>query len=513
MDDVGGVQRHPGPRHPSPRHARGRHRAPRSRAKRAVVGSFAVVLVVALGATAGLHLVGRSSGDRVAASTTNVRPPAPVTSTPAVSTSSAEVHGRTGVSLTPSAVASTAPPSTPSPTPTPDLISLRTRAVQAVLARHAAAVLHRDEPAFEATLAPSSSAFRSAQLAVYANTAGVPFASWFYEVDRDDVQAATVPRAGQLLVAVTLRYALRGFDPQPTALREYLTFVTTDDDSGWLLASDSDGATSGERSARDLWDFGPVVVVHGAKSLVLAHPAGLVLAHVLAAAADAAVPRVTAFWGTRGWDGKVVVLVPSTIDELRQIVGTSQDLSQIAALATAEISTTARGDSAVGDRVAINPATFGTLGALGRRVVMTHEITHVATRSVTGAGMPTWLVEGIADYVGFKGTGTSARFDASELARQVDDGHLPLALPTSADFAEDADSGTALAQDYEKAWMACRFIVSRTSEASLIAFYRAVGTGQGTPAAVLRAAFADVLHTDQATFTASWQSYVAVSLT
>ena len=475
--------------------------------------SLVVTLMVALGAAAVLHRVGRSSGDRVAASTTDVRPPAPATATPASSTPSAEVHARTGVSLSPSAAASSAAPSTASPTPTLDLVSARTKAVEAVLAQHAAALLHRDQPAFAATLAPSAAAFRTAQLAVYANTAGVAFASWFYEVDRDDVQEATVPRDGQLLVAVTLRYALRGFDPQPTALREYLTFVTTDSDSGWLLASDVDGAASGEHSARDLWDFGPVVVVQGARSLVLAHPAGLVLAHTLATAADVAVPRVTAFWGTKGWAGRVVVLVPATVDELRQIVGTSQDLSQIAALATAEISTTARGDSAVGDRVAINPATFGTLGALGRRVVMTHEITHVATRSVTAAGMPTWLVEGIADYVGFKGTGTSARFDASELAGQVSEGHLPSSLPTSADFAEDADSGTELAQDYEKAWMACRFIVSRTSEASLIAFYRAVGTGDGTPAAVVKAAFADVLHTDQATFTAAWQSYVAVSLT
>ena len=54
--------------------------------------------------------------------------------------------------------------------------------------------------------------------------------------------------------------------------------------------------------------------------------------------------------------------------------------------------------------------------------------------------------------------------------------------------------------------------MSRTSEASLIAFYRAVGTGQGSTDAVLTAAFADVLHTNQTTFTAAWQSYVAVSL-
>jgi len=182
VDDVGGVQRHR-----SPRHARGRHRAPRSRTKRAVVWSLVAAVVVALGAATGMHLVARTSGDRVVASTTDVRPPASVTSTAASSTPSAEVHGRTGVSLSPSAAPSSAPPSTAIPMPTPDLVSVHTKAVTVVLARHAAALLRRDQPAFAATLAPSATAFRTAQLAVYANTAGVPFASWFYEVDRDAV--------------------------------------------------------------------------------------------------------------------------------------------------------------------------------------------------------------------------------------------------------------------------------------------------------------------------------------
>jgi hypothetical protein len=511
VDGGGGAEGH----QPSPRHAHGgRHRAaqaPKSRTKRRVVATLAAVVVLAAAGAVGFRVLDTGAGDTVVVATRTVTGVTHVALRPSTST---EVHLRPAVSspATSGAAPPSAAPSSPSPSPTPtvDVLAIRTKAIEAALAQRSSALLHRDRDAFAATIAPTAGAFRTAQLAVFANTAAVPFSSWFYEVAPADVAAATVPRAGQLLVAVTLRYALRDFDPQPTALREYLTFVTSDD-SPWLLTSDSDGAADGEHSARDLWDFGPVIVVKGARSLVLAHPAGGALAHTLAAAADAAVPRVTAFWGS-GWAGRVVILEPATEDELAQIVGTTQDLSQIAALATAEISTSARGDSAVGDRVAINPATFGTLGALGRRVVMTHEITHVATRSVTSTGTPTWLVEGIADYVGFKGTGTSARFDASELAHQVDAGQLPTALPSAADFAADASSGTALAQDYEEAWLACRFIVSRTSEATLIAFYRQVGTAQGSPAAALKAAFASVLHTDQATFTASWRSYVAVSL-
>ena len=482
----------------------GRH-ARRTRSRTRPTQWLAVLLVLALLTAAGVALSRPDQHRDPAAGS------APVSSSAAVSGTvqpTPQVRPRPPVSsVAPSDAVVTPAPSSPAPSSTdPAELADRVSAVSALLARRSSALLHRDLAGWSATLDPSAAAYRKAQLAVFANTAAVPFASYYYEVEADDVAAATVPRPGELLIAVTLRYALRGFDPQPTALRDYLTFSTGD--PGWLLAGDSDGAGKGLTSARDLWDFGPVIVVRGQHSLVLAHPGSLALAHTLAAAADAAVPRVTAFWGT-GWAGRVVILVPDTEGELGRVVGTTQDLSQIAALATAEIGALPGSASAVGDRIAINPPTFATLGALGRRVVMTHEITHVASRAVTAAGSPTWLVEGLADYVGFKGTTTSTRFDAAELARQVDAGRLPTGLPSSADFSR---AGSDLSLDYEEAWMACRFIVSRTNEATLIAFYKQVGTAKGSPAQVLKDAFAQVLHTDQATFTASWVSYVKASL-
>jgi hypothetical protein len=498
VDGDGGAEEHEPSAEPAPlsQHSHGRHER---RSGTGPLRALATVLVLVLLAGGGFLLAGRDSHS-----------PAPVVAAPPSTTAAPLIPGvRLRPPLTtPSATASVVPsqPGAPASTADPDLVPERASAIKAVLARRSSALLHHDPAAWTATLDPSVTGYRKAQLAMFSNAAAVPFASYYYEVDDSDVAVATVPSAGRLLVAVTLRYALRGFDPQPTALREYLTFTTGD--GAWLLAGDTDGTAKGLTSARDLWDFGPVVVVHGKRSLVLAHPGSVALARTLAASADAAVPRVTAFWGT-GWARRVVILVPDSENELRQIVGTNQDLSQIAALATAEIGGSPGSASAVGDRIAINPKTFGTLGSLGRRVVMTHEITHVASRAVTGASSPTWLVEGLADYVGFKGTTSSLRFDAAELAHQVDTGHLPKALPSSTDFAH---AGATLSLDYEEAWLACRFIVSRSDEATLIAFYRQVGTATGSPAAVLKEAFAQVLHTDQATFTRSWVSYVKASL-
>ena len=459
-----------------------------------------VLLVLSLAASVVAILEVHGGGTPAAAPARSAAPSVTATATVAPT-----VRARPPVESASAPAASTSPPPAASTVPAAE-VDARLAAVQQALTARASAFLRRDRAGWLAAIDPSAAAYRTTQAAVFANAAAVPFASYYYEVERADVASAGSPRPGQLLVPVTLRYALRGFDPQPTALRLYLTFAMHDD--GWLLTGDADGHAQGLDSARDLWEFGPVVVARGVRSLVLAHPDKASLARTLAATADAAVPRVTAFWGN-AWARTVVVVVPDSVGELRQVVGTKQDLSQIAALATAEIGTAPGSAGAVGDRIAINPATFGALGTLGRRVVMTHEITHVASRAVTGADSPTWLVEGLADYVGFKGTSTSTRFDAAELAHDIDAGRLPARLPTAHDFAT---AGSHLSLDYEEAWLACRFIVSRTDEATLIAFYKAVGTSSAPPAQALSDAFTDVLHTQQATFTRSWVSYVKASL-
>ena len=51
----------------------------------------------------------------------------------------------------------------------------------------------------------------------------------------------------------------------------------------------------------------------------------------------------------------------------------------------------------VGDRIGINPANWPKLSPLGRRIVLTHELTHVATRVYTSESTPSWVVEGFAE--------------------------------------------------------------------------------------------------------------------
>ena len=72
---------------------------------------------------------------------------------------------------------------------------------------------------------------------------------------------------------VTESYELSGVDFKPVTGTRYLTFVERG--GKWLLSSDSDGAAAGLTPDTELdqgvqiWDQGPVSVVHGSRSLVI----------------------------------------------------------------------------------------------------------------------------------------------------------------------------------------------------------------------------------------------------
>ncbi|GAB3891415.1 hypothetical protein GCM10027612_37240 [Microbispora bryophytorum subsp. camponoti] len=192
-------------------------------------------------------------------------------------------------------------------------------------------------------------------------------------------------------------------------------------------------------------------VARGERAVVVGSPRRLVAE--IAALADRAGRTVTGVWG--GYGG-AVVLVPRT-EEQAAVLAAPAKVDGLAAVAT-------------GGRVIVQPAAFARLSATGRMVVVTHELTHVAT-----AGPPTvpmWLMEGFADYVGYLDSGLPVRTIAAELAADVAaDGAAGRAalngLPGPADFAARP------AQAYEEAWLACRYIAARFGERKLVALYRA----------------------------------------
>jgi hypothetical protein len=375
-----------------------------------------------------------------------------------------------------------------------------------LLAARAAAVLARDKNAYLATIDPRARSFRSRQARAFDSLTALPLRSWEYSVSVTDPFELSDARRAELgptawTVEVALRYQIQGYDEAQSKLRLYYTVVQWE--GHWYLTSDRDGSGAGRHSQVGLWDLGQINVVAGEHSLVLGLGSTSRI-RPFAADADAAVTRVTGVWRA-DWPSKVIVVVPDTQHQMERLADVKNGFyDQIAAVTRRE--TGRQANDSAGDRVIVNPELWTQLGTLGRRVVMTHEITHVATHDATTSSTPTWLSEGFADYVAYRGVQVPVAVSAQDVLAAVRRGRLPKALPTLPDFEPTNDR---LAEVYESAWIACGLLADRYGQDKLVRFYRAVGDLGAEPSdAPLDPAFEAVFDLTTARFTSQWRSYL-----
>ncbi|MFG2999172.1 hypothetical protein [Streptomyces sp. NPDC048340] len=317
--------------------------------------------------------------------------------------------------------------------------------------------------------------------------AGVPLEGWSYEVTsvrEDGVRA---------FARAELRYRLAGFDAAPAGSAREVE-LAAGPGGRWRVTADrpAPGALP------QLWDQGPVTVRRGAHALVLGgagqSPETL---EAVAAEADRAVPAVSAAW-PEPWAGRVVVVVPGSLERMAQLLGRPADEYRgLGAVTVGRVGTA----PAAADRVVVNPEGYGQLTAEGRRIILTHETTHVATRAATTETTPLWLSEGFADWAAYRGTGSSPAQAAPALGRAVRAGELPGALPVNGAFAFGGDAD-ALARAYEGAWLACRLVAQEWGDAALVALYGKAGREP------LPTALQETLGTDPAGLTRAWQDYL-----
>ncbi|MER6616046.1 hypothetical protein ACWGJT_16670 [Streptomyces xantholiticus] len=367
--------------------------------------------------------------------------------------------------------------------------------IQQTLDARATALLEHDRVAYLASLEPGAAALRAAQGTEFDNLAEVPLHSWEYRIER-------VRHHGTTAVADTeLHYRIAGYDAAPvTASR---TLELAERDGRWYVTADR----AGTGTPQQLWQQGDVDVVRGSRSLVLAVGQDEARLRDLAAAADRAVPAVSDAWPSR-WAGRIVVLVPASVEEMGRLLGApAAGYRGIAAVTTGETDPEATRPA---DRVVVNPQAYGLLGDFGQGVVLTHEATHVATRAHTSAATPMWLSEGFADWVAYRGTGRTAAEIAPEMQEAVRAGDVPAELPADRHFSFGGDPG-GLARAYEGGRLACEMIAERWGEEKLTAFYRTVGEGRHRAGAVERA-LGEELGTTTAGFTAMWRDYLTAAL-
>ncbi|MDQ1482849.1 MAG: hypothetical protein QOF35_925 [Actinomycetota bacterium] len=400
-----------------------------------------------------------------------------------------------------------------SPIPKVDAAA-RLQAAQSLLSARAAAVGAKDKGSWMATVDGNSkpgaagTAFRERQSQVFDNLIKLPLDQFSYGPVRT-APALTATRLRQVgpaawAAASTGTYRLVGFSRAPQTFEATYTFVHRP--GGWRIADDADGGMA----SLQMWDLPGLKVVRGRSGIVIGNaPEARMQAY--STIADSAVRRVSAVWGA-GWNSHVVLVTPATDEEFARLLSRSGDkgLDQVAAITQGAVES---GRRAQGDRVVINPRAFTALQPTGRRVVVTHELTHVAVRSSTTGAVPIWLTEGMAEYVGYSGVELPRNRVASELLAQVRAGKGPTALPTDSDFEP---SLTQIAPSYSGSWLAVSQLVDRYGQAKVVRFYRLVASGttadrvvQPDPQAAAASAFPPSFGITQAQFVDGWKRYLA----
>lgn len=353
----------------------------------------------------------------------------------------------------------------------------------ALLAGRAAAVTGADSSAWASTVDAGVPGLREQQQALFDRLSGLHPTWWRYDALPPD---ATLPQgrrdalgAPAFLAHVRLAYRLAAGMPE-VHRDQHLTLVWR---GRWLVGGTGDGPQQ-----RDTWDLGPVNVARGARSVVVAAAGAPVPAQRTAGEADEAAARVDAVWGT-DWPRVTLVQVPGTLPDMAALLGrTGTDgLGQLAAVTTGERRTSGAGateaaatapatgavgdtaGAASGDLVVVNAAAFAGLTPTGRRAVLTHELTHVATRTAVRAPPPVWVDEGFADYVAYLHTPLTTRDVAADVlaspARVAALSDLP---PDSAFDPAAGDVGPA----YAEAWLAMRFVDREGGTPMVVDFYR-----------------------------------------
>jgi hypothetical protein len=388
----------------------------------------------------------------------------------------------------------------------------RADAVTDLLRRRAQAVLTGDEQSFLATLDPKADpTFVTTQRRLFANLAGVPFDEWTYRLNPDDMlDVSGLPDGDEMAdelwaPSVDLRYALRGADLIPTNRSMGYLFARQGDT--WYLRSDTALEGFGRRTWRGPWDFAPCVVTTTEHGIILSHPGSEPIVDRLVRELDTSVQAVSELWPT-SWSRRVAVMLPDSPGEMRALVGPDFPVESVVAVAVADrVDNKTR--TVAGQRVVLSPSGVRALSVASLRIVLRHEITHLAARADTVDGSPTWLLEGFADYVGYRDSGVTLAEGAPDLAKRVRQDGPPSALPEDRAFRS---SGSELDLAYQQSWSLARYIADQYGEQTLIAVYRKLAGIGPVSASETDRMLREVLGVDRAALVAGWQSYLKETL-
>jgi hypothetical protein len=370
-----------------------------------------------------------------------------------------------------------------------------------LLAKRAKAVTDDDRAAFLATVDKRQKAYYKRQATVFARMRTAPFSAFAYRLDPEDLRSGAKLRrhyrAEQVQLApVQVRYRFQGQDNSPVLARESFTFVLTG--SGWRIAGPGDRRMR-RRDDVEIWDGGQVRTARSARTLIVHHPGQEDLAQRLLKVADRAYAQVGAAWTGR-WERKAVILVPRDQDEAERLVG-ARNLSRVAAVASSSVES-GSAERVLGNRIVVNTDNVASYNPLNLQILVTHEMTHVATRTL-GDGVPLLLVEGFADWAALKPVGFSLASTRPALNQRVDSGRFDGALPRDEEF-RGGDAAVA----YDEGSAFCLWVANTFGAGKLQALYRKFRGSDPPSSTELDRGFKSVLGISRRTAETRWAAWV-----
>jgi hypothetical protein len=345
---------------------------------------------------------------------------------------------------------------------------------QHILDQRARAVRDRDLGLFLRRVNHQDKALMARQRRYFHNLVQLPLARFDYRVTHEQWDGQPVARSWGTDVhipQVRQILQLRGFDAVP--VQRTVGFVFSFHDGRATLVSDR--TTSGKpffRGNPAPWDLTAITVRQepGVLGIFDAATKGSA-ATVVSAVRDgiAQLDRALPFT----WSGRVVVYSvqdPRVLASFRDVPGGAIDH-----LGAMTFPTYAQGEHSqvASTRMLLMPSSVRAgQPFLGR--ITRHELSHVAI-GVRDDGAPTWVSEGIAEYLGAREVPVHQRIiptAALERARTVD-----ATMPASSDF-NDSDQEW----HYALSWMACDYIADTFGEPRLWELVDAMHNGgEGTP--------------------------------
>lgn len=301
--------------------------------------------------------------------------------------------------------------------------------------------------------------------------------------------AGAVAADGSWTADVTLTWRFAGVDAATATEDVGVTFRPVGGGSGVEIS-----AFGGADDRLPIWLSGPVEVRRTAEVTAVVAGSGAGVAREAQRYRDLATRAVATVRRVLPWPHPGLVLeVPAGQAGVEQMIGAPEGSYHGVAAVTATVDGSAHGPV----HVLVNPQVIGGLNSQGAQIVLSHEATHAATDVATNDTMPSWLVEGFADYVALRDVPLPLSTTARQIIAEVRQDGAPRHLPGKAEFNDQADTFGA---EYEASWLACRLLARIAGEPALVRLYDDVRDGAPLDATMRRQAAMSV-----ATFTARWR--------